>query len=129
MTKKSAVAETIKASVQMVNDNWRWHLRSVAETKSWRPLRTITPNDIAFTTEDIWFSYLPLAHIFERMVHVMIMYSGGRLAFYGGDLTKVIATSLCCGVEGEIGEDGNGEETWLFGSGVKLSKSIYKSNF
>ena len=44
-----------------------------------------------FSTEDIWFSYLPLAHIFERMVHVMIMYSGGRLAFYGGDLTKVIA--------------------------------------
>jgi len=44
-----------------------------------------------FTSEDIWFSYLPLAHIFERMVHVMIMYCGGRLAFFGGDLTKVIA--------------------------------------
>ena len=44
-----------------------------------------------FTTEDIWFSYLPLAHIFERMVHVMIMFCGGRLAFYGGDLTKVLA--------------------------------------
>ena len=24
------------------------------------------------------------------MVHVMIMYCGGRLAFYGGDMTKVI---------------------------------------
>ena len=44
-----------------------------------------------YTTEDIWFSYLPLAHIFERMVHVMIMFSGGRLAFFGGDMTKVLA--------------------------------------
>ena len=40
------------------------------------------------TTEDVWFSYLPLAHIFERAAHILFMTFGARWAYTGGDMTK-----------------------------------------
>jgi len=44
-----------------------------------------------FTSQDIFFSYLPLAHNFERWAHIMVMAAGGRLAYYGGDTSKMLA--------------------------------------
>ena len=41
--------------------------------------------------KDIFFSYLPLAHNFERWAHIMVMAAGGRLAYYGGDTSKMLA--------------------------------------
>lgn len=40
--------------------------------------------------DDVWFSYLPLAHIFERVAHIMIMAYGAQWAYNGGDMTKVV---------------------------------------
>lgn len=35
---------------------------------------------------DIWFSYLPLPHVFERMVQVAMYQVGGRIGFSSGDI-------------------------------------------
>ena len=35
-------------------------------------------------TDDVWFSYLPLAHIFERVAHITFMSYGCRWAYSGG---------------------------------------------
>jgi long-chain acyl-CoA synthetase len=34
-------------------------------------------------------SYLPLAHIFEKVVSFSIFSVGGRIGFYGGDTLKL----------------------------------------
>ena len=36
------------------------------------------------------FSYLPLAHIFERLISQTVISLGGCIGFYSGDLTKVV---------------------------------------
>ena len=43
------------------------------------------------TPDDVWFSYLPLAHIFERAAHILFMTFGAKWAYTGGDMTKVLA--------------------------------------
>jgi long-chain acyl-CoA synthetase len=43
----------------------------------------------AFTSTDVHISYLPLAHIFEREVVASIMYSGGAIGFYSGDIRSL----------------------------------------
>lgn len=40
--------------------------------------------------EDLWFSYLPLAHIFERVAHITFMAYGCKWAYSGGDMTQVV---------------------------------------
>ncbi|KAF7457000.1 putative acyl-CoA synthetase [Cryptosporidium felis] len=42
------------------------------------------------TSSDRHISYLPLAHIFERIVHMVLTYLGSRIAFYNGDVQKLI---------------------------------------
>ena len=42
------------------------------------------------TTDDVWFSYLPMAHIFERIAHVMLLSYGAKWAYTSGDMTKII---------------------------------------
>lgn len=39
--------------------------------------------------DDVHYSYLPLAHIFERMVHIVFITGGGRIGYYQGDITKI----------------------------------------
>ena len=39
--------------------------------------------------KDTHFAYLPPAHIFERIVGLTIMYIGGRIGYYGGDLKQL----------------------------------------
>lgn len=43
-----------------------------------------------FTTDDSWLSYLPSAHVFERMVQTVILANGGSIGFFGGDPRKLI---------------------------------------
>ncbi|KAI9217205.1 hypothetical protein BC828DRAFT_391771 [Blastocladiella britannica] len=42
------------------------------------------------TREDVHISYLPLAHVFERAVHQLIILTGARIGFYQGDTLKLL---------------------------------------
>jgi len=44
----------------------------------------------ACTTEDVWYSYLPMAHIFERAVHIVIMQVGAQWWFSSGNIKKLL---------------------------------------
>ena len=43
-----------------------------------------------FTKEDSYLSYLPLAHVFERVVVTTIIYTGAQVGFYQGDTLKLL---------------------------------------
>ncbi|OPJ84205.1 long-chain-fatty-acid--CoA ligase 5 [Patagioenas fasciata monilis] len=45
-----------------------------------------TENTIEVTSSDISISYLPLAHMFERVVQAVIYSCGGRVGFFQGDI-------------------------------------------
>lgn len=38
---------------------------------------------------DVYISYLPLAHIFERICFAGMANSGGAIGFYSGDILKI----------------------------------------
>jgi long-chain acyl-CoA synthetase len=38
--------------------------------------------------DDVHCSYLPLAHMFERVVHVICLFSGSAIGFFRGDVQK-----------------------------------------
>lgn len=42
-----------------------------------------------FNKDDVWYSYLPLPHVFERMVQVVMMQVGARIGFYSGDIREM----------------------------------------
>ena len=44
---------------------------------------------IEATVDDVWFSYLPMAHVFERCVHIIMMLVGAKCAFSSGDIRKI----------------------------------------
>jgi len=39
--------------------------------------------------DDIHYSYLPLAHVFERLMHLCFVTGGGRIGYYQGDISKI----------------------------------------
>ena len=41
------------------------------------------------TSNDVHISYLPLAHMFERMAIVLSFFTGMRVGFYQGDVLKL----------------------------------------
>lgn len=41
-------------------------------------------------SSDVYCSYLPLAHVFERTMNLVMYYLGGGLGFYQGDTTKLM---------------------------------------
>ncbi|KAI9599165.1 hypothetical protein BDF19DRAFT_470552 [Syncephalis fuscata] len=43
-----------------------------------------------FTSNDVYISYLPLAHVFERILHLIITNNGGSIGFYQGDTLKLL---------------------------------------
>ncbi|KAJ0253788.1 Long chain acyl-CoA synthetase 7 [Hirschfeldia incana] len=45
---------------------------------------------INFLPEDIYISYLPLAHIYERSNQIMGVYGGVSIGFYQGDIMKLM---------------------------------------
>lgn len=40
--------------------------------------------------EDVMISYLPLAHVYERFVQVMLYIAGGSIGFFSGDIKKLM---------------------------------------
>ncbi|KAI9102624.1 hypothetical protein DFS34DRAFT_609930 [Phlyctochytrium arcticum] len=45
---------------------------------------------VDYNKDDCYISYLPLAHVFERIVQVCLTYVGGRIGFYQGDTLKLL---------------------------------------
>lgn len=64
------------------------HLNIVADCSSLFICRYAHP-----TKDDTVISYLPLAHMFERVVQCMVISQGGRIGFYGGDV-KVLSEDM-----------------------------------
>jgi len=44
-----------------------------------------------FKESDVWLSYLPAAHVFERMVQTVLLHHGCRIGFFGGDVRQLIS--------------------------------------
>lgn len=44
---------------------------------------------ITINTSDVHLSYLPLPHVFERLMMVSMFYSGAKIGFYQGDVLKL----------------------------------------
>lgn len=41
---------------------------------------------LELSNDDITFSFLPLAHMFERVVQSIVYTEGGRVGFFSGDI-------------------------------------------
>lgn len=44
---------------------------------------------IKLNENDVHLSYLPLPHIFERVIVITMLGYGGSIGFYGGDVLKM----------------------------------------
>jgi long-chain acyl-CoA synthetase len=45
--------------------------------------------EIPIGAEDVHLSYLPLPHVFERLLVTAMLANGGSIAFYSGDVLKL----------------------------------------
>lgn len=52
-------------------------------------LNTLDYTDVRLGPEDVHLSYLPLAHIFERLMANAFLYKGGKIGFFNGDVQKL----------------------------------------
>jgi long-chain acyl-CoA synthetase len=52
-------------------------------------LNTLDYTEIKLVPEDVHLSYLPLAHIFERLIVNAFLGKGGRIGFFNGDVQKL----------------------------------------
>ena len=44
----------------------------------------------AFTSKDVYISYLPLAHMMERVCQATMLMNGAKIGFYRGDVKLLI---------------------------------------
>ena len=49
----------------------------------------VEAEDKVMKSDDVYISYLPLPHIFERLFVCCIIYFGARIGFYSGDVMKL----------------------------------------
>ncbi|KAH7816790.1 long-chain acyl-CoA synthetase [Monocercomonoides exilis] len=58
-------------------------------------LSTVTAGFIAgmdvFTPEDSYYAYLPLAHVFERLIEYALLIMGSKIGYYSGDTRELVA--------------------------------------
>jgi len=52
-------------------------------------LSSCADEELGLAPDDVHLSYLPLAHIFERLVQAAMLMSGGSMGFYQGDTRKI----------------------------------------
>eukprot|EP01090_Pellita_catalonica_P018931 TRINITY_DN6271_c0_g1_i4.p1 TRINITY_DN6271_c0_g1~~TRINITY_DN6271_c0_g1_i4.p1 ORF type:complete len:609 (-),score=82.84 TRINITY_DN6271_c0_g1_i4:320-1990(-) len=92
---------------------------------------------------DTYLSYLPMAHIFERIVTSMAMYRGVGVGFYQGNVYNLVEDlqalkpTLFCGVPrvferifGKVNDRVNGGtplRKWLFGKALAASRSAIEN--
>uniref|UniRef100_A0A915PIM2 long-chain-fatty-acid--CoA ligase n=1 Tax=Setaria digitata TaxID=48799 RepID=A0A915PIM2_9BILA len=50
----------------------------------------LPPHDIVFDQNDIYLSFLSLAHIYEQLLEAFIIYVGGRIGIFGGDPKRLV---------------------------------------
>ena len=50
--------------------------------------------DSAMTQDDVHISYLPAAHIFERLVQNIMINAGGSIGFWQGDVKKLVTDMM-----------------------------------
>jgi len=43
-----------------------------------------------FNEEDVYISYLPLAHVFDRLGVYSMISKGGSIGFFGGEILKIV---------------------------------------
>ncbi|KAJ3432195.1 long-chain-fatty-acid--coa ligase [Anaeramoeba flamelloides] len=59
---------------------------------------TLGPRGIGYpaTEEEAYISYLPLAHVFERIMINFLISMGGRIAFFTGDIRNLLSDLQAC---------------------------------
>lgn len=45
---------------------------------------------LSVNNESVYLSYLPQAHILERLIHAAFIEDGGRIGFYQGNTLKIV---------------------------------------
>uniref|UniRef100_A0A1I8EYR3 long-chain-fatty-acid--CoA ligase n=1 Tax=Wuchereria bancrofti TaxID=6293 RepID=A0A1I8EYR3_WUCBA len=50
----------------------------------------LPPHDITFDHNDVYLSFLSLAHVYEQLLQAFIIYIGGRIGIFGGDPKRLI---------------------------------------
>jgi long-chain acyl-CoA synthetase len=61
------------------------HMNVMADLNAYHNLDRSKP-----TKDDTMISYLPLAHMFERVMETIVYTLGGRVGFYGGDIKLLV---------------------------------------
>ncbi|CEM19886.1 unnamed protein product [Vitrella brassicaformis CCMP3155] len=64
--------------------------RQFVSTSAAALLQLETVGGVTFGPEDVYLSYLPFAHIFERIMFNALLFCGGQLGFYRGDTHKLM---------------------------------------
>ncbi|EYB81849.1 hypothetical protein Y032_0373g192 [Ancylostoma ceylanicum] len=52
---------------------------------------TSPPNNLFCGPDDVYFSFLSLAHIYEHLMQTFTIYNGGRIGIYSGDVSRLLA--------------------------------------
>jgi long-chain acyl-CoA synthetase len=55
----------------------------------------VTLADLVITPKDVHISYLPLAHVFERVVSNILLAAGGTIGFYFSFLSLFNDIAVC----------------------------------
>uniref|UniRef100_A0A0M3HUW1 long-chain-fatty-acid--CoA ligase n=1 Tax=Ascaris lumbricoides TaxID=6252 RepID=A0A0M3HUW1_ASCLU len=50
----------------------------------------VPPHSMSFDNSDIHLSFLSLAHIYEQLLELFMIYVGGRVGVFGGDVRKLL---------------------------------------
>ncbi|XP_022794373.1 long-chain-fatty-acid--CoA ligase 5-like [Stylophora pistillata] len=64
------------------------HANLVADISAYRWM--MLQSGFELTTEDVQLSFLPLAHMYERINHLNLFVSGGRIGYYSGDVKQLL---------------------------------------
>jgi long-chain acyl-CoA synthetase len=51
---------------------------------------SVPPHHMLFDHNDTYLSFLSLAHIYEQLLQAFIIYSGGRIGVFSGDIRKIL---------------------------------------
>ncbi|KAF5204906.1 Long-chain-fatty-acid--coa ligase, partial [Thalictrum thalictroides] len=87
--------------------------------------------DKALTEEDCYFSFLPLAHVFDQIVENYCIYKGASIGFFGGDIRYLMADvqelkpTFFCGVPRIFDRIYTGTQEKV-SSGGALKKILYQ---
>ncbi|CAD5231362.1 unnamed protein product [Bursaphelenchus xylophilus] len=47
-------------------------------------------NKLTLSPSDVYISFLSLAHVYEQVMEAILLFSGGQIGFYSGDITRLL---------------------------------------